>query len=112
MQIASNNGNYIFQPSEWLTSSQIKSFFGRLTRSRRQKNQPKAIITSESQEFSDDDEFFIHAQMTQQSINTLQKKQKQESILNLIPSNVSEPKKRSNGSMNKRHIDKRTFYKK
>ena len=109
MQIATHNGSYIFQPSEWLTSSQIKSFFGRLTKARRQKNQSKAVITSESQEFSDDDddEFFVHAQMTQQSVNTLKMKQKKESILKAISSNINEPKKRSNDDTNENQVDKR-----
>ena len=113
MQIATHNGSYIFQPSEWLTSSQIKSFFGRLKKARRQKNQSKVVITSESQEFSDDDddEFFVHAQMTQQSVNTLKKKQKEESILKAIPSNINESKKRCNDDTNKTPLDKRAVSK-
>ena len=49
-----DQGNFSFTPSQFLTTSQIKSYFSRLTRSRRRSNQPqsssRSILTNEHQE--------------------------------------------------------------
>lgn len=74
MQIIKINGNYVFEPSEWLSGSQIKFFFSRLTKKRRLSSQTKEQSeTDESSE--DDDESLIHASLMQQSSEILQQKE-------------------------------------
>ncbi|CAF1262371.1 unnamed protein product [Didymodactylos carnosus] len=47
-----NTGDYVFDPEQWLTPQQIKSFWSRLTRNRRKSS--KQQTTAQKQE--DDDE--------------------------------------------------------
>ena len=41
-----DQGNFSFTPSQFLTTSQIKSYFSRLTRSRRRNSQPQSSSSS------------------------------------------------------------------
>jgi hypothetical protein len=66
MITAMKNGEYIFEPSQCLSPSQIKSYFGRLTRKRRQQNQVQISNQYEEQESEvseDDNESLQHVQL-------------------------------------------------
>ena len=89
MHNAMENGQYLFEPSQWLSSSQIKSFFTRLTRKRRQQNQTPSLSrgrqvknqqsTESETDPETDDESLNHAILMQESITVLSQKTNSES---------------------------------
>ncbi|CAF5031246.1 unnamed protein product, partial [Rotaria sp. Silwood1] len=111
MQTTINNGHYVFEPSQWLTSSQIKSFFGRLTRKRRQQSQLNKEREEKNEELSEDDESLIHAQLMQDSIKELEEKQtdasKQEQYLVNSQSTIRKMDNRSIDEYSKLHPKKK-----
>ncbi|CAF3451961.1 unnamed protein product [Rotaria sp. Silwood2] len=111
MQTTLNNGHYVFEPSQWLASSQIKSFFGRLTRKRRQQSQMNNEHEEENEELSEDDESLIHAQLMQDSIKELEGKQtdasKQEQYLVNSQSTIRKMDNRSIDDYSKLHPKKK-----
>jgi hypothetical protein len=116
MQTTVNNGEYMFEPSQWLTSSQIKSFFGRLTRKKRQQSQINEEKENETEELSEDDESLTHAELMQHSIKILEEKEnkpsKQQQNSTNSPSTIRKMNNRSNDDLSKLHPKKRTLTKK
>ena len=50
-----DQGNFVFTPSQFLTTSQIKSYFSRLTRSRRRSSQPQSSSSTLSNEHEEEE---------------------------------------------------------
>ncbi len=114
MMTAMKNGEYIFEPSQCLSPNQIKSFFGRLTRKRRQQSQIQATHDSEEQEgdvSEDEDESLHHAQLMAISIHVLKKatigKQKPQQSSPNSPSTIRKLDSRSNDDLTKHPPSKR-----
>ena len=111
MHNAMENGQYLFDPSQWLSSSQIKSFFARLTRKRRQQNQTpspsrdsqvkKYQGTEDEYDLETDNESLNHAILMQESITVLSQKRKSESSI-CSPSTIRKLDSRSMDDLSSR----------
>ncbi|CAF1271199.1 unnamed protein product [Didymodactylos carnosus] len=50
-----NNGDYVFDREQWLTSQQIKSFWSRLTRNRRKSSKQQTTVQKQEDDDEEDD---------------------------------------------------------
>ncbi|CAF2996833.1 unnamed protein product [Rotaria sp. Silwood2] len=111
MEILMNGNEYVFEPYQWLKSSQIQSFWSRLTKARRQSSQNHAttndnknnINTNYEYEADEDDLFEQVAYEVKEKI--LQKREQiidkpvNDSVVTVEMSSLSMKKKQSQRSM-------------
>lgn len=120
MHKAMENGEYLFEPSQCLSTNQIKSFFTRLTQKRRKQSQTSGDTQREHntsdtmfEEENDDvyQDSFDHAELMRESIEILSQQQHSQSSPS-SPSTIRKMNHRSTDDLNIHHRPKRTLSKK
>ena len=121
MHKAMEDGEYLFEPSQCLSSTQIKSFFSRLTQKRRKQSQTSNGTQAEQErdgtttdEENDDDAYhdsLDHAELMQESMEILSEKYKSQSQIS-SPSTIRKIDQRSTDDLSTQNRPKRTLSKK